>query len=76
MSRWSPCKRREFVRRLRALGFDGPLSGTRHQFMTFGSHRLTIPSNEEFSAPQLRFMLQEVADIAGRQLSADDWNAL
>ena len=48
MSRWSPCKRREFVRRLRALGFDGPLSGTRHQFMTFGSHRLTIPSNEEF----------------------------
>jgi len=57
MSRWSPCKRRECVRRLRALGFDGPFSGTRHQFMTFGSHRLTIPSNEEFSAPQLRFML-------------------
>ena len=28
MSRWSPCKRREFVRRLRALGFDGPFSGT------------------------------------------------
>ena len=44
--------------------------------MTFGSHRLTIPSNEEFSAPQLRFILQEVADITGRQLSADDWNAL
>jgi hypothetical protein len=58
MSRWSPCKRREFVRRLRALGFDGPLSGTRHQFMTFGSHRLAIPSNEEFLAPQLHFMLQ------------------
>jgi hypothetical protein len=76
MSRWSPCKRREFVRRLRALGLDGPFSGTRHQFMTFGSHRLTIPSNEEFSAPQLRFMLQEVAEITGRQLSADDWNAL
>jgi hypothetical protein len=44
--------------------------------MAFGGHRLTIPSNEEFSIPQLRFMLQEVADIVGRQLSADDWHAL
>ena len=25
MSRWTPCKRRDFIRRLRALGFDGPL---------------------------------------------------
>ncbi len=51
MSHGSPCKRREFIRRLRALGFDGPFSGTRHQFMTLGGHRLTIPSNEEFSIP-------------------------
>lgn len=76
MSHWSPCKRREFVRRLRELGFDGPFFGTRHQFMTFDGHRLTIPSNEEFSVPQLRFMLQEVADITGHQLAADEWNAL
>ncbi len=76
MSHWSPCKRREFIRRLRALGFDGPFSGTRHQFMILGGHRLTIPSNEEFSIPQLRFMLQEVTDITGRLLSVDDWNAL
>jgi hypothetical protein len=76
MSRWLPCKRREFIRRLRALGFDGPFFGTRHQFMTFDDHRLAIPSNEEYSVPQLRFMLQEVADITGRHLSADNWNAL
>jgi len=44
--------------------------------MTFGGHRLTVPSNEEFSIPQLRFMLQEVTDITGRQLAADNWNAL
>jgi hypothetical protein len=44
--------------------------------MTSGGHRLTIPSNEEFSIPQLRFMLQEVTDITARQLSADEWNAL
>jgi hypothetical protein len=44
--------------------------------MTFGQHRLTIPSNDEYSVPQLRFMLQEVAEIIGRSLSADDWNSL
>jgi hypothetical protein len=76
MSRWLPCKRREFIRRLHRLGFEGPFSGARHQFMTFGQHRLTIPSNDEYSVPQLRFMLQEVAEIIGRSLSADDWNSL
>jgi hypothetical protein len=44
--------------------------------MTFGGHRLTSPSKEEFLFPQLRFMLQEVTDITARQLAADDWNAL
>jgi hypothetical protein len=58
------------------LGFDGPYSGAWHQFMTFGQHRLTVPSNEEFSVPQLHFMLQEVAEIVGRQFSADEWNDL
>lgn len=76
MSHWLPCKRREFIRWLRVLGFDGPFSGTRHQFMIFGTHRLAIPSNEEYTVPQLRFMLQEVANITGRQPSADDWNAV
>lgn len=33
MSRWAPCKREEFIRRLRRLGFDGPFSGTRHQLL-------------------------------------------
>jgi hypothetical protein len=57
MSRWQPCKRREFIRRLRKLDFDGPYSGTRHQFMVFEEYRLTIPSNTEYSVPQLRMML-------------------
>jgi hypothetical protein len=42
MSLWQPCKRREFIKRLRKLDFDGPYSGTRHQFMIFGEHRLAI----------------------------------
>lgn len=76
MSRWTPCKRREFIRRLRALGFDGPFSGTRHQFLVFGQNRLTIPSNEEYSVPQLRLMLHEAEGILGRDISQQEWQAL
>ena len=66
MSRWRLCKRREFIQRLGKLGFDGPSSGTRHQFMVYERHRLTIPSNTEYSVPQLRMLLQEVEEIIGR----------
>ena len=76
MSRWQPCKRRDFIKRLRQLGFDGPYSGTRHQFMIYGNYRLTIPSNTEYSVPQLRMMLNEVEGIIGRAITADEWNKL
>lgn len=76
MSRWSPCKRREFIRRLRKIGFEGPLSGTRHQFMIYQQHRLTIPSNVEYSMPQLRMMLNEVETIIGREITVNEWNNL
>ena len=51
MAGWRPLKRREFMRRLRALGFDGPFSGTRHQFMVSGQHRQTVSTNSEYSMP-------------------------
>ena len=76
MSRWNPCKRNDFMRRLRQLGFDGPYSGAKHQFMIFGEHRLTIPSNKEYSVPQLRMMLREVEAIIGREVTADAWDDL
>jgi hypothetical protein len=76
MSQWRRCKRREFIRRLRKLGFDGPYTGTRHQFMVYKQHRLAIPSNAEYSVPQLRMMLHEVEQIITRQISVDDWGHL
>ena len=76
MSRWTPCSRREFIRRLRKLGFDGPFSGTRHQFMVFEQHRLAIPSNAEYSVPQLRMLVQEVVAILARELPLEEWNGL
>jgi hypothetical protein len=44
--------------------------------MIFGQHRLTIPSNAEYSVPQLRFMLREVEAIIGRQITVEEWERL
>jgi len=76
MSQWRPCKRRNFIKRLRKLGFEGPYSGTRHQFMVLGNYRLSIPSNPEYSVPQLRMMIHEVESIINRILDSGEWNRL
>lgn len=76
MAAWRPLKRREFIRKLRALGFDGPWSGTRHQFMILGQHRQTIPSNAEFSVPQVRMLLRQVESILERPVILDEWDSL
>lgn len=72
----SPCKRRNFIRRLRKLGFDGPYAGSRHEFMTFENHRLAIPSNSKYSTSQLRFMLHEVENIIDRKITLEEWESL
>lgn len=40
----SPISRADLVRRLRRLGFAGPVSGTRHQFMERGAVRVWLPN--------------------------------
>jgi len=76
LSRWAPCKRRDFINKIRKLGFEGPYAGTRHHFMVYKNHRLTIPSNSEYSVPQLRMMIKEVESIIERQISIEEWNNL
>jgi predicted RNA binding protein YcfA (HicA-like mRNA interferase family) len=44
MPRFGPIKRRELIQYLRTLGFDGPYSGGKHQFMIKGEITLRIPS--------------------------------
>ncbi len=44
MPPFGPVKRRDLVRALRKLGFDGPYSGGRHEFMQRGDLVLTIPN--------------------------------
>jgi hypothetical protein len=76
MPAWRPLKRRDFIRKLRVLGFDGPYSGTRHQFMISGQHRQTIPTNSEYSVPQVRLLLRQVEAILARPVSLEEWNGL
>src|ERR1039457_5809846 len=42
--RLTPVTRRELIKRLRNLGWDGPLSGGKHQFMVKGAMKLPFPN--------------------------------
>ena len=44
MPPFGPVSRVEFIRALRQLGFDGPYSGGKHQFMVRGDVTLRIPN--------------------------------
>ena len=44
MPRWGPISRRELIQGLRTLGFEGPFSGGRHQFMVRGDVVVAIPN--------------------------------
>ena len=43
MPRFGPIKRNDLIRCLKQLGFAGPYSGGKHQFMSKGTLTLRIP---------------------------------
>ena len=61
--RLTPIHRRDFIKRLRKLGGDGPYSGGRHEFMVKGDFKLPIPNPHgggEISVPMLKELLIEM----------------
>lgn len=44
MARLSPVKRRELIRRLERLGFEGPYTGGNHEYMVRNGVRVAIPN--------------------------------
>lgn len=44
MPRLGPIKRKDLIRYLRQLGFDGPYSGGKHQFMIKDKITLRLPN--------------------------------
>jgi len=75
MAGWRPLKKRDLIGKVRTLGFAGPFNGTRHQFMTLGGHRQTIPTNSEYSIPQVRMLVRQIESILGRSISPDEWDS-
>lgn len=71
-----PCKQRIFIRRLRALGFQGPFAGGKHGYMTYGAMRQTLPSYAEHSAEMVGELLAQVELIVGRRISDEEWASL
>ncbi len=71
--RLSPVSRTELIRRLKLLGWEGPISGGKHQFMVKGSIQLTIPNPHaggEIGVNLLRLVLKEAGIARGEWLSA------
>jgi len=58
--------RRDLIRKLRALGFEGPFTGGKHQFMVKGQHKVRIP-NPHDSGDIATGLVNEIRKQAGIQ---------
>lgn len=65
MPKLSPVSWKEFVKRMRVIGFEGPFAGGKHPFMIRGDVVLTIPNlhRKEIGVALLSRILKE-ADIS------------
>ncbi|PKB68266.1 MAG: hypothetical protein BZY81_02270 [SAR202 cluster bacterium Io17-Chloro-G4] len=72
MSRFGPVKRPDLIRYLRLLGFDGPYSGGRHQFMVHEDNTIWIPNPHGGDIG--RELLSRILRQAN--INRDDWEAL
>ena len=61
MPLFGPIKRKDLIRALRSLGFEGPYSGGRHQYMVNGELKLYIPNphGDEISRALLGRILKQ-----------------
>jgi predicted RNA binding protein YcfA (HicA-like mRNA interferase family) len=67
-----PIKQKELVHYLRKLGFSGPYSGGKHQFMVKGNLRLRIPNphKKDIGKNLLKLILKEA------EISRETWKRL
>ncbi|MBI1928541.1 type II toxin-antitoxin system HicA family toxin [Candidatus Poribacteria bacterium] len=72
MPAFGPIKRRELVYYLRQVGFSGPYSGGKHQFMTQGQLRVRIPNphKEDIGKNLLMRILREAG------IDREEWEQL
>lgn len=66
-----PISRRELIKKFRNLGYSGPFSGGKHQFMVKGRHKIRIP-NPHGTKDIHQSLLKEILRQAG--INEGDWN--
>ena len=68
--RLAPVSRRGLIRGLKNLGWDGPHSGGKHQFMVKGAAKLPIPNPHggDISVSILKEILNEIG------VSREEWH--
>lgn len=69
MAALNPVSRRELIRKLKVLGFEGPFPGGKHQWMRRGGLRLTIanPHGGEIDPGLIRRILHQAG------ISVEEW---
>ena len=72
MPTFGPIKRRELIAGLRRLGFDGPYSGGKHQFMVRGEVTVRVPNPHH--ADIGKELLSRILRQAG--VTKDEWEAV
>lgn len=65
-----PISRRELIRRLGALGFEGPFKGSGHDYMIRGMTRITIPNVHKGKDIGVRLIMQVLKEA---KIDRDDW---
>ena len=65
-----PIKRKDLIRKLRRLGFEGPLSGGKHQYMVKNKFRLALPNPHQSDIGI--YLLGRILRQAG--ITPDEWD--
>ncbi len=66
----APLPRKELIRKFRVLGYSGPFSGGKHQFMLKGSHKIRIPNPHAGDVDSS--LVKEILRQAG--ISPEEWD--
>ena len=67
--RLTPVSRLELIKRMRALDWEGPIAGTKHQHMVKGDIQVTIPNphRRDIGVNLLKILLKEAG------ISREEW---
>jgi len=66
----APISRKELIRKFRTLGYSGPFSGGRHQFMVKGRQKVRIPNPHlgDINVGLLKEILRQA------EISSEEWD--